>query len=584
MESPKIDRRKFLTGALATGAATALGAIGLTGCSPQASENDKESTASTADQASSTPSPADWLGEAPAITDEGCSETIDTDVLVVGAGCSGWFAACAAAEQGANVLLIEKYETGAGVRGSALGAIDSRKQKEAGVTIDKEELLNDYARYACNQNNMDLVRLWADNSGEALDWYCDRVDGVKDIQVDLEYNMPSEDLRYKAYPTGHGTIIMREEMGKDNRSCEATTVEVLTEYFLSFAGAKLMYETGMDRLIQNEDGAVVGAYASTSDGTRMRINAKNGVIVATGGYANNFAMYEALQGELVKSLVGVVPFANFNAQGEGIKACMWAGARFDDVKTTMVFDRGIMKPDQEIGHPFDMDFDYFQFATQPFLKVDSVGNRICNESSPYDYVVHAASMKGNRAWYPVWDANWKEDVHRFHTVGCSTLEIREGGNILDPVNLDGTEANIEANIEAGKVVKADTIEELAEKLGFDVDAFKKTVDTYNSLYDAQEDTQYGKEAFRLSEMRTAPFYGVKIGGLALCTLDGIKINTDFQALNEKNEPIEGLYVIGNDSGSYYAHTYPNLGAGSNAGRCATFGRMCGKALASKNNA
>lgn len=580
MESLNMDRRKFLTGALATGAVTALGAIGLTGCSPQASESGKDDAVASADQASDAPSATDWLGEAPAITDADCSETIDTDVLVVGAGCSGWFAACAAAEEGANVLLIEKYETGAGVRGSALGAIDSRKQKEAGIAIDKEEILNDYARYACNQNDMDLVRLWIDNSGEAIDWYCDRVDGVNDIQVDLEYNMPSEELRYKAYPTGHGTIIMRDEMGKDNRNCEAVTIEVLTEYFLSFDGAKLMYETGMDSLIQ-ENGIVVGAYASTSDGAHLRINAKNGVIVATGGYANNFPMYEALQGELVKSLVGVVPFANFNAQGEGIKACMWAGARFDDQKTTMVFDRGIMRPDQEIGHPFDMDFDYFQFATQPFLKVDSRGNRFCNESSPYDYVVHAASMRGNRAWYPVWDANWKEDVHRFHTVGCSTLEIREGGNLLDPVNLDGTEANIEANIEAGKVVKADTIEELAEKLGFNVSTFKKTVEDYNSLYDAQKDTLYGKEAFRLSEMRTAPFYGVKIGGLALCTLDGIKINTDFQALNENNDPIEGLYVIGNDSGGYYAHTYPNLGAGSNAGRCATFGRMCGKALANK---
>lgn len=580
MESLNMDRRKFLTGALATGAVTALGAIGLTGCSPQASESGKEDVAAGTDQAPAATSATDWLGEAPAITDADCSETIDTDVLVVGAGCSGWFAACAAAEEGANVLLIEKYETGAGVRGSALGAVDSRKQKEAGATIDKEEILNDYARYACNQNDMDLVRLWIDNSGEAIDWYCDRVDGVNNIQVDLEYNMPNEDLRYKAYPTGHGTIIMRDEMGKDNRNCEAATVEVLTEYFLSFDGAKLMYETGMDSLIE-ENGAVVGVYASTPDGTRMRINAKNGVIVATGGYANNFPMYEALQGELVKSLVGVVPFANFNAQGEGIKACMWTGARFDDQKTSMVFDRGIMRPDQEIGHPFDMDFDYFQFATQPFLKVDSQGNRFCNESSPYDYLVHAASMRGNRAWYPVWDANWKEDVHRFHTVGCSTLEIREGGNLLDPVNLDGTEANIGANIEAGKVVKADTIEELAEKLGFDVDTFTKTIDEYNSLYDAQNDTQYGKEAFRLSEMRTAPFYGVKMGGLALCTLDGIKINTDFQALNENNDPIEGLYVVGNDSGSYYAHTYPNLGAGSNAGRCATFGRMCGKALANK---
>jgi succinate dehydrogenase/fumarate reductase flavoprotein subunit len=580
MEIFDVDRRAFLKGVLASGAAVAFGSIGLAGCSPQSTKTTTGETDDVTTRTQSAPAGANWLGEPPAITDADCSEIIDTDVLVVGAGCSGWFAACAAAEQNVNVILIEKYEMGAGVRGSALGAVDSRKQKEAGVSINKMDLLNDYARYAGNQNDMDLVRLWVNNSGEAIDWYCDRVDGVRDIQVDLEYNMPSEKLRYNAYPTGHGTIIMRDEMWKDGRNCEATTVEVLSEYFLSFSGAQLMYQTGMERLIQ-ENGVVVGVYASTSNGSYLRINAKNGVIIATGGYANNFDMYAALQGELVKSLTGVVPFPNFNAQGEGIKACLWAGARFDDQKTSMVFDRGIMRPDQEIGHPFDMDFDYFQFATQPFLKVDSTGNRICNESSPYDNLIHAASMRGTRAWYPIWDANWKEDVKRFHTVGCSTLEIREGGNLLDPVNLDGTEANIEMNIEAGKIIKADTIEELAKGLGFDIATFKKTIDAYNSLYDAQEDSQFGKETFRLSELRTPPFYGVKMGGLTLCTLDGIKINTDFQALDDTNKPIEGLYVIGNDSGSYYAHTYPNLGAGSNAGRCATFGRMCGKALATK---
>ena len=92
-------------------------------------------------------------------------------------------------------------------------------------------------------------------------------------------------------------------------------------------------------------------------------------------------------------------------------------------------------------------------------------------------------------------------------------------------------------------------------------------------------TQYGKEPFRLSEIRTAPFYACKLSGMALATLDGIKINTKFQALDENNAPIEGLYVIGNDSGNYYNGTYPNLAAGLNAGRCVTFGMLCGRQVA-----
>ena len=78
-----------------------------------------------------------------------------------------------------------------------------------------------------------------------------------------------------------------------------------------------------------------------------------------------------------------------------------------------------------------------------------------------------------------------------------------------------------------------------------------------------------------------PFYACKLSGMALATLDGIKINTRFQALDADNAPIEGLYVIGNDSGNYYNGTYPNLAAGLNAGRCVTFGMLCGRQVAAQ---
>lgn len=66
------------------------------------------------------------------------------------------------------------------------------------------------------------------------------------------------------------------------------------------------------------------------------------------------------------------------------------------------------------------------------------------------------------------------------------------------------------------------------------------------------DPDFGKDAHRLSAIRTAPFYGVRTSGYMLCTLDGITINENFQAVDDNGKAIEGLYVMGVDSGSYYA--------------------------------
>ena len=80
--------------------------------------------------------------------------------------------------------------------------------------------------------------------------------------------------------------------------------------------------------------------------------------------------------------------------------------------------------------------------------------------------------------------------------------------------------------------------------------------------------------------RKAPFYAsVKSCGLTLCTLDGVQVNDNLQPYGADGKPIEGVYVVGNDQGCFYAGNYPNLAAGINAGRSATFGRMVAKSLA-----
>lgn len=134
-------------------------------------------------------------------------------------------------------------------------------------------------------------------------------------------------------------------------------------------------------------------------------------------------------------------------------------------------------------------------------------------------------------------------------------------------------------LEKGFLMKADTIEELAEKLLLPPVELAKTVKRYNELVKKGKDEDYGKGPFRLSPLDKPPFYGAKNTGDILCTLNGIVINTNMNALDNDLNPIPGLYVIGNDSGSYFSNTYPNLSTGMACGRTVTFGRRVGKYLA-----
>ncbi len=567
-----LSRRSFLKGGLAIGGVASLGVLPLTSCSQAPSGTEKPADAG--DKPAENPNPGtavDWLGQEPEISDSDVSETLETDILVVGAGMAGTFAACHAAEAGASVLLIEAQENGHGIRSSSIAAVGSRYQIAQGVEINKEDIVNDFVNYALNICDINLIRDWVDNSAEAVDWLGDILE-ANDFGYLLEWNMPPKG-RYADWPTGHGLITPEGTVAKE------IEVQAVMIHHFEAAGGQYRNLTPMKKLIQ-ENGAIVGAYAENEDGDIIRINASKAVVVATGGYVNNQEMYEARQAGLEKSFVG--PLNTGTIFGDGIKACLWAGAHLDDFPTTMVFDRGVVRPEEELGFGFGgQEFVHFIFATQPFLKVDKTGRRLTNEASPYDYILHAAKNSPGRAWYSIWDSGWEKDVVRFHTIGCSTMLDREGGNALYSPRIEGTQAQIEDMVESGHCIKADTLEELAAGLLIeDVELFKAEVEAYNHAFEAQYDERFGKDPYRLSSINEPPFYGVKVGGEPLCTLDGIVINDQYQALDDENRPIPGLYLLGNDSGCYYNHTYPNLAAGANAGRCAASGMILGRRLAS----
>ncbi len=510
---------------------------------------------------------ADWLGEEPEIAESEIAETVDTEVLVVGAGHSGSFAACSAVENGAKTLLIEKmnHDLASGIR-DTLAAVNSRQQVENRDNPDADTVI----RYICDWSQgyakRSLVKTWAENSGETMDWFAERIaatDRLGGFLHEVDEHRPEDN--YPAYDVGHSIQYTGEYY-------EQLTMDVLLEYAQGL-GLEVRYETPMVKL-ETKDGRVTGVIAKDSEGRYIRIHASRGVILCAGGYAGNADMMNALQPWSVEQTC--INYSKPGDKGDGIRACLWAGASMDDTHCAMIFERGGIKPD-EAGKVDDGQL--FWMGSQPFLKVNLRGERFMNEYMPYDYVLHAASQQPEHTYCTVWDSTYASDIERFATHGCSRLFPHVNGTApVFPLEMvEGMNADLMAR---GYIVQADTLEELAEKLGLPVETFTKTAARYNVLAAKGEDTDFGKEGYRLSTLDTAPYFGIRqAGGYLICTMDGIRINETMHAIREDGTQIDGLYVCGDMSGSFFNGSYPNLLGGMAAGRSATFGRLAGRLAA-----
>lgn len=561
--SSKLSRRSFLKGA----GITALGAAAagaLSGCG-----NGYVNAAELKDETTQKPGTPSWLGEAPAIDEASITETIDVDVVVVGCRTGGLPAVISAAENGAKVLGIEQMSAIATPR-EDLGAIDSKLQQESfeefpQFQIDKMEAMEDIVRYANGFVNYDLVKLWADESGAMIDWLSEIIerDGAFTMRFEGSVGAEGQGARDKAWATGHSP----EKLTDDKDVTFGTTLRDYAEEL----GAEFRYDTMLVKCEQNADGRVTGVICRDgNDRHYLRVNASKGVILATGGYVANTEMVEARQAWNNRLKINV-PVGG-SCTGDGIKAALWCGATIDPIGAAVTFNRACCKPDEVAGS--DLAGKWFWFGEQPFLKVNLNGKRFCNESGPYDYMLHSAFMQPYHTYVDIWDSDYVEQVRQINEVGCCRLYPFDNGA---PSNMPISKmaGDFEALIEAGYIQQADTMEELAQKLNLPVDATVETWERYNQFADAGKDEDYNKEPYRLLKLDHPPYYGVRTGSWFLATIDGCPVNTDMHPVNEAGEQIDGLYMVGNDSGGFFSVSYPNLFTGLAAGRTMTFGRRAG---------
>ena len=530
----------------------------------------------------------DWLGKEPDIDETAITETVDTDILIVGAGNGGMFAAAYAAANSLNFRVIEQNANVQDTR-HWYGAVDSAAAKEAGEpATDKAKLLSEISRYASGKCDQRVVKTWINESAAMHDFMRsileDKYGWVCDFTSGSEAAWPAENAEHNTdylYPVQEHNYMASESASGLPRN------ELLLQYIQEL-GYDVDFKTSLAKLEKNSEGRITGIIAqNTEDDHFIRYNANKGVLLACGGFPGNPYMMEQLD-PLGTSVTTACSYSPAD-KGYGIRAAVWAGANLDKEAAPMLFDRGVVAPGVDGGYvdsdtafggkAFPGKIRQYNPGTQPFLKVNRNGERFANESCPYNDIVYAAAHQPGRVYAQICDANILEDAKRFHTIGCSA-QTRNGGEKYIQGKMDEA-------IEAGALFKCDTLDELADKMGFTgaaKDTFLATVERYNELYDKQNDEDFGKPAYRLSAIRTAPFYGCWLGASLLTTEQGIAINEKGQALDNNNQPMEGLYITGDMSGSFFANNYPCLMAGVAMGRTLTFAMKAVKQMAGLDNA
>jgi fumarate reductase flavoprotein subunit len=546
----KVTRREFVKGA-AVGAAVA-GAGALAGCAPPAAPAptagpEEAATCPPAPECPPCPTPeaagaqkASFEVPPDPIAASDIKETITADVVVAGGGAAGLCAAIAAAEAGAEVILLEKAGQPQ-CHGFGVESVNSKWAIENGQEEDRYEWIQDRMwNRSGNRADQRLVTLYFEESGETVDW-------LKDMALAAGLT-PADGGTFTVPTLGFG-------------------MTGVAQFLVSAAeerGVDVRFETPALQLVSSGDGRITGVIAQNSDGDYIQCDANKGVVLCTGGYGCNpemvekyipllkdgyFCNYKPVPYEAEPD----VPMPSGTATGDGIKMGLWVGAAVDEIPhAANTFDQWI------VDRP---EFNEESLTRQAWLTVNLFGERFVNEDTEKNYQANAFLMQpGKRAWV-VFDSKWPEDAEAMNMQACEMMMPP----FHDPEQVQNL---IDRNI----IKSADTVGELAEEMDLPLETFKATVERYNELARLGEDLDFGKRPECLTTIEKPPLHACKVGTALLVTGGGVKTNTKLQVLDTDHKVIPGLYAAGNDAGGFFAKDWYGS---TSIGRAATWGRLAG---------
>lgn len=332
----------------------------------------------------------------------------------------------------------------------------------------------------------------------------------------------------------------------------------------------LWTNTAMEDLIV-EDGRVVGARVNR-DGVVLNIEARNGVLLAAGGFGHNKEMRRRYSGDQPNE--GQWSIANAGDTGEVLETAMRLGAKTD------LLDEAWWLPSVFIANGGAVAASLGSGRQRPgAIYVDSTGRRFCNESN--SYVEVGKAMYANKA-VPCWMIFDDGYVRRYVT-GASPLKSLKRNQQL-PAEL----------IENGAVKRGATIADLARQIDLPAEELARTIERFNRFSAKGLDPDFGRgqsayndclgdPGYRpnaaIGPLDRAPYYATRVLPADVGTCGGVITNEHAQVLNQQDRVIDGLYATGNTTATVMGRTYP--GAGASIANSMVFGYVAARHAAGR---
>lgn len=472
----------------------------------------------------------------------------ETQVVVIAAGPSGLSAAVQAAEDGAEVIVLEKAAAVGGAANMGMGplGIGTRYQKQNMIDISVEKAFQMFMEYTHYNVDARLVKRYFEQSAETIEW-------LEDMGVEFEG-------AFRYFPKSEATWhIVKTDTGIGPRAASFMNKALYAK--AQELGVKVLLETPAKKIVM-EDGKVKGVLATDKEGNEVEVACKAAIICTGGAGCNKQFILEETG---YKHGEDMFNFAIPGIMGDGLKMAWEAGADKLPVR--------IEQAASVVGIE-DLPGSVSNIFGQPNLLVNKFGKRFMNEDDMQNatYLSNAVSHQKDRTGFSIVDSS----IVRYY--------IKNG---VDNVSLVRPDPDVSDFMEGVKLAQengndglivADTIEELAEKAGIDVDNLVETVDDYNDYCDSV-DEEFFKPKKYLRPLIKAPYYCAKICPGGYGTVGGIRINENCEACGKDFEPIPGLYAAGADSCNIYDDSYMFLLPGNSMGYAVNTGRIAGMSAA-----
>ena len=469
---------------------------------------------------------------------------METDVVVIGSGVTGLAAALTAAEGSAKVIIFEKQRSLGGSSNFFYGtfAVESEMQRERYITYSRDQAFKNIMEYSHWRANPRLVRAIVDESGATIAWL--QQQGVGFIEARI--NFPDAPMTYHVVK-GQGAAVVKALSEKAKEK-----------------GVDLRTATPVRKILKRGD-RIAGVIAE-QEGEDVEVTTK-AIIIGSGGYANNNEWIKKYSGFDLG--VNIFPVGNVDKMGDGIRMAWEIGAAEEGLGVLEMYRVG------PVGPEFPMMGQLEFIPAQPDLWVNQSGERFCDESIAFSETSAGnANVRHKEGYtYSLFDDSIKQlilDKGIERGVGEDNLPGTR------PVNFD---KELHAALERGtmELFVANSIEELAGKMGVDPVVLKTTVNEYNRFCDKGHDDLFAKNPKYLRPLKGPKFYAVKARTICLGTLGGIKINHNMEVVDKKDRTIPGLYAGGFDAGGMYGDSYCiHDSSGLSSGFAVNSGRIAGR--------